>query len=379
MENAAEPTQTPRRSPAVEAHDVTVTYDRVREKDTLIALKDFSIEIEHGEFLAIVGPSGCGKSTFLNVVAGLTFPSAGEIRVNGKPVTGPETDRAVVFQDYALLPWRTTEQNVRFGLEMQRRIDSETKDKVQHYIKMVGLEGFERAYPRELSGGMRQRVGLARALVTEPRLLLMDEPFAAVDAMTREVMQDELARIVVRDRPGDRLHHPQRRRGDHARRPDRGRDQPARPDPGDPRGRHPTAAQPGQPQPPGVPGAARPDLGPALRRSGQGSGPARRRPARRGASDRRVDRGRAATMSVPTATPVDAVSPEHIGPAPKHRFVGEAGPVPAARADQPGGLPGHLAGGRHADRPEPADPAQPGAVWDAFKIAVRGRPGLGRR
>ena len=196
MENAAEPTPTPRRSPAVEAHDVTVTYDRVREKDTLIALKDFSIEIEHGEFLAIVGPSGCGKSTFLNVVAGLTFPSAGEIRVNGKPVTGPETDRAVVFQDYALLPWRTTEQNVRFGLEMQRRIDSETKDKVQHYIKMVGLEGFERAYPRELSGGMRQRVGLARALVTEPRLLLMDEPFAAVDAMTREVMQDELARIV---------------------------------------------------------------------------------------------------------------------------------------------------------------------------------------
>ncbi len=196
MENAAEPTPTSRRSPAVEAHDVTVTYDRVREKDTLIALKDFSIEIEHGEFLAIVGPSGCGKSTFLNVVAGLTFPSAGEIRVNGKPVTGPETDRAVVFQDYALLPWRTTEQNVRFGLEMQRRIDSETKDKVQHYIKMVGLEGFERAYPRELSGGMRQRVGLARALVTEPRLLLMDEPFAAVDAMTREVMQDELARIV---------------------------------------------------------------------------------------------------------------------------------------------------------------------------------------
>ena len=196
MEHAAEPTQTPRRSPAVEAHGVTVTYDRLREKDTLIALKDFSIEIEHGEFLAIVGPSGCGKSTFLNVVAGLTFPSAGEIRVNGKPVTGPETDRAVVFQDYALLPWRTTEQNVRFGLEMQRRIDSETKDKVQHYIKMVGLEGFERAYPRELSGGMRQRVGLARALVTEPRLLLMDEPFAAVDAMTREVMQDELARIV---------------------------------------------------------------------------------------------------------------------------------------------------------------------------------------
>jgi len=197
MENAAEPTQASRRALAVEAHDVTVTYDRLREKDTLIALRDFSVEIEQGEFLAIVGPSGCGKSTFLNVVAGLTFPSAGTVEVMGKPVTGPETDRAVVFQDYALLPWRTTEQNVRFGLELQRRIDSETQDKVRHYIKMVGLEGFERAYPRELSGGMRQRVGLARALVTEPRLLLMDEPFAAVDAMTREVMQDELARIVA--------------------------------------------------------------------------------------------------------------------------------------------------------------------------------------
>ena len=184
------------RTLAVEAYGVSVTYDRLREKDTLIALKDFSIEIEQGEFLAVVGPSGCGKSTFLNVVAGLTFPSSGEVKVMGKPVTGPETDRAVVFQDYALMPWRTTEQNVRFGLELQRRLDSSTKDLVQHYIKMVGLEGFEKAYPRELSGGMRQRVGLARALVTEPRLLLMDEPFAAVDAMTREVMQDELARIV---------------------------------------------------------------------------------------------------------------------------------------------------------------------------------------
>lgn len=182
---------------AVEAHDVTVTYDRLREKDTLIALSGLTLEIEQGEFLAIVGPSGCGKSTFLNVVAGLTFPSAGTVKVMGKPVTGPETDRAVVFQDYALMPWRTTEQNVRFGLELQGRIDSSTTELVRHYIKLVGLEGFEKAYPRELSGGMRQRVGLARALVTEPRLLLMDEPLAAVDAMTREVMQDELARIVA--------------------------------------------------------------------------------------------------------------------------------------------------------------------------------------
>ncbi len=182
---------------AVEARGVSVEYDLSREKSTLIALEDFNLEVREGEFLAIVGPSGCGKSTFLNVVAGLVEPAAGEIKVYGKPVTGPEPDRAVVFQDYALMPWRTVEKNVRFGLEMQGRIDSSTKDKVAHYIKMVGLSGFENSYPRELSGGMRQRVGLARALVTEPRLLLMDEPFAAVDAMTREIMQEELTKIVA--------------------------------------------------------------------------------------------------------------------------------------------------------------------------------------
>jgi NitT/TauT family transport system ATP-binding protein len=182
---------------AVEARGVSVEYDLSREKSTLIALEDFNLEVREGEFLAIVGPSGCGKSTFLNVVAGLVEPAAGEIKVYGKPVTGPEPDRAVVFQDYALMPWRTVEKNVRFGLEMQGRVDSTTKDKVAHYIKMVGLAGFENSYPRELSGGMRQRVGLARALVTEPRLLLMDEPFAAVDAMTREIMQEELTKIVA--------------------------------------------------------------------------------------------------------------------------------------------------------------------------------------
>lgn len=186
-----------RRTLAVEARGVSVEYERTREKSTLIALEDFTLEVAEGEFLAIVGPSGCGKSTFLNVVAGLIPPAAGEVRVYGKPVTGPGPDRAVVFQDYALMPWRTVESNVRFGLEMQGRVDSDTKSKIARYIKMVGLAGFERAYPRELSGGMRQRVGLARALVTEPRLLLMDEPFAAVDAMTRELMQEELAKIVA--------------------------------------------------------------------------------------------------------------------------------------------------------------------------------------
>jgi NitT/TauT family transport system ATP-binding protein len=175
-----------------------VEYERTREKSTLVALEGFSLEVADGEFLAIVGPSGCGKSTFLNVVAGLTEPATGEVEVFGTPVTGPGQDRAVVFQDYALMPWRTVESNVRFGLEMQHRVDSGTAEKVRHYIEMVGLTGFEKAYPRELSGGMRQRVGLARALVTEPRLLLMDEPFAAVDAMTRELMQEELTKIVAK-------------------------------------------------------------------------------------------------------------------------------------------------------------------------------------
>jgi NitT/TauT family transport system ATP-binding protein len=181
---------------AVQASDVTVQYERARGQGTLIAIEGFDLEIRPGEFLTMVGPSGCGKSTFLSVVAGLVPAAAGDVRVFGEPVRGPGIDRAVVFQDYALLPWRTVTANVRFGLEMQRRVDKGTPARIARYIELVGLSGFESAYPRELSGGMRQRVGLARALVTEPRILLMDEPFAAVDAMTRELMQDELSRIV---------------------------------------------------------------------------------------------------------------------------------------------------------------------------------------
>jgi NitT/TauT family transport system ATP-binding protein len=184
--------------PVVEARDVTVTYERSRGQGELVALEGFSVDVQEGEFLTIVGPSGCGKSTFLNLVAGLRFPAAGELLVDGKPVTGPAQDRAVVFQEYALMPWRSVDGNVRFGLEMQRRIDSSSDEKIAHYIDLVGLTGFEDSYPRELSGGMRQRVGLARALATEPRILLMDEPFAAVDAITRELMQDELAQIVAK-------------------------------------------------------------------------------------------------------------------------------------------------------------------------------------
>jgi NitT/TauT family transport system ATP-binding protein len=191
---------TPDRSPsgaAISARGVRVEYERSRHKDTLVALENFTVDIRMGEFVTIVGPSGCGKSTFLNCVAGLWFPAAGDLLVNGTPVSGPGVDRSVVFQDYALMPWRSVKANVRMGLELQHRVDSTTDEKVARYIDLVGLTGFEDAYPRELSGGMRQRVGLARALVTEPSILLMDEPFAAVDAITRELMQDEVARIIA--------------------------------------------------------------------------------------------------------------------------------------------------------------------------------------
>jgi NitT/TauT family transport system ATP-binding protein len=162
-----------------------------------VALKDFTLDIHAGEFVTIVGPSGCGKSTFLNVLGGLYKASAGDVLIEGKPVTGPGPDRAMVFQDYGLLPWRTVEKNVGFGLEMRGQLDERGHEQVRRYIAMVGLEGFEQSYPRELSGGMRQRVGLARALAIEPRILMMDEPFAAVDLITRELMQEELARIIA--------------------------------------------------------------------------------------------------------------------------------------------------------------------------------------
>lgn len=180
----------------IQAKNLSVEYERTRDKSRLVALQDFTLDIHAGEFITIVGPSGCGKSTFLNVVAGLQPPSAGEVLINGRPVLGPGPDRAMVFQDYGLMPWRTVQRNVEFGLEMRGQLNAETREKVQYYINMVGLSGFEQAYPRELSGGMRQRVGLARALAIEPQIMLMDEPFAAVDLITRELMQEELARII---------------------------------------------------------------------------------------------------------------------------------------------------------------------------------------
>lgn len=186
--------------PLIVAEDLTVRYRKMREKTELIALRDISLVIDKGEFVTIVGPSGCGKTTFINVVAGIVEPFKGEVRINGKPIRAPGSDRTMVFQDYALMPWRTVAANVRFGIEFQKDKNvskAEIERRVQHYIDLVGLTGFEKSFPYELSGGMRQRVGLARALVSDPQVLLADEPFAAVDAMTREAMQAELERIIA--------------------------------------------------------------------------------------------------------------------------------------------------------------------------------------
>ena len=180
----------------VVSENLTVEYELIREKETLTALWDVNLTISAGEFLVIVGPSGCGKTTFINVVVGLVAPTNGRILCGGKEVKGPGNERAMVFQDYALMPWRTIKKNVEFGLELQGRLNNETAQNVDHYINLVGLRGFEENLPHELSGGMRQRVGLARALATDPAVLTMDEPFGALDAMTREVMQAEFEKIL---------------------------------------------------------------------------------------------------------------------------------------------------------------------------------------
>ena len=158
------------------------------------ALDKTSLSIANGELVSILGPSGCGKSTLLFIVAGLEQASEGEVTCGGTPVTGPGRERNVVFQEYALFPWRDVVGNVTIGLEGHVPAD-DIEERARHYVKLVGLEGFETHYPHQLSGGMKQRTALARALAMEPEVLLMDEPFAAVDAQTRESLQEELLRI----------------------------------------------------------------------------------------------------------------------------------------------------------------------------------------
>jgi NitT/TauT family transport system ATP-binding protein len=160
-----------------------------------VAIKDFSLNVHEGEFLSVVGPSGCGKSTLLDLLAGLEPPSGGTIYLDGKPIVGPDQRVGVVLQGYALFPWRTVRKNIEFGLEIKEVEKKERQRISQYYIELVGLGGFEESYPHELSGGMRQRVAIARALAYDPEVLLMDEPFAAVDAQTRETLQEELLSI----------------------------------------------------------------------------------------------------------------------------------------------------------------------------------------
>ena len=166
----------------------------------LRVLSDISLQINASEFVSIVGSSGCGKTTFLRILDGLIAPSAGEVLIDGQKVIGPGPNRGFVFQKDSLWPWRTTTGNILFGLQIQRRARAEAWAIAQQLIDLVGLKGFETHYPHQLSGGMRQRVNLARALAIDPEVLLMDEPFASLDAQTREVMQLELIRIWNRRR-----------------------------------------------------------------------------------------------------------------------------------------------------------------------------------
>ena len=181
--------------PKLQAQDVTVIYVNTRTGQRTFALNGITLNVYSGEFVSIVGPSGCGKSTFLNCLDGLLRPTRGRIVLDGKEVTGPGRDRAVVFQSPSLLPWRTVLGNITYGPELQKIARWEALDRARQFISLVGLTGFEHYYPHELSGGMQQRVNLARALVCDPEILLLDEPFANLDAQTREFMQYELLRI----------------------------------------------------------------------------------------------------------------------------------------------------------------------------------------
>jgi len=179
----------------LEAIGLRHEYYQPRTGGRLLALDNVNLQVEEGEFVTIVGPSGCGKTTFINLADGLLTPTAGRLLIDGKQVTGPGTDRGMVFQDSCLMPWRTVFKNVIFGLECQGLDNEEGAARARQFIKLVGLEGFEEHYPHELSGGMQQRCNLARALAVDPKILIMDEPFAALDAQTREIMQLELLRI----------------------------------------------------------------------------------------------------------------------------------------------------------------------------------------
>lgn len=166
----------------------------------VLALDNVFLTITEHEFVCLLGPSGCGKTTLLNILAGFEFPSSGSVQSYGHPIAGPGPDRTMVFQEYALFPWLTVAQNIQYGLRRRGLSGAECRKVSNHYIELIDLKGFEGKFPRQLSGGMRQRVAIARALAVCPQLLLMDEPFAALDSFTRERMQDELIRVWEHER-----------------------------------------------------------------------------------------------------------------------------------------------------------------------------------
>ncbi len=168
---------------------------RTDDKET-VAIEDFNLHVKKGELISLVGPSGCGKTTLLRAIAGLLQPTSGQIMIGDQQCRGPGSDRGMVFQDFALFPWRTVKQNVAFGLEIAGVPCAEREERTLRYVKAVGLEKFADARIHELSGGMKQRVGIARALVMHPAITLMDEPFGALDAQTRHIMQDQLVEII---------------------------------------------------------------------------------------------------------------------------------------------------------------------------------------
>jgi NitT/TauT family transport system ATP-binding protein len=170
-------------------------YVNAFTRDRVVALDGIDLDVPAGEFLSVVGPSGCGKSTLLAILAGLLAPTRGDVLLDGRRVTGPGPDRGVVFQEFAILPWRTVERNIAHGLEIQGVPKAERAATVRRFVELVGLRGFEGKYPHELSGGMKQRVAVARTLAADPEVMLMDEPFASVDAQTRITLQEELNAI----------------------------------------------------------------------------------------------------------------------------------------------------------------------------------------
>ena len=184
-------------APDVKAHLVIDNVSKVFDGDgrRMVALQDIDLEIPRGQFVCLLGPSGCGKSTLLNAIAGFAPPTSGRVLADGVPVAGPGPERGMVFQEYALFPWMTVEQNVGFGLEIKGMARAQIAARVGELLKLLSLEDFAKRYPKDLSGGMRQRVAIARVLALDSPILLMDEPFGALDALTRRNLQDELLRL----------------------------------------------------------------------------------------------------------------------------------------------------------------------------------------